>query len=221
MKKLITSGCSYTQYRYKTWADHLSKYFDEFKNLGEAGSGQKFSYIAITDYINLNKNKDLSNHTFIIQWSSLLRHDLIKVRSTYQHLGQIDNNENFNKEYINKYFSVEGNAIELVNYIDHLNLLSDKYKFKLYMFYMFEPWIDYFAGEPTGYSLPILRKKTIEFLSSQSCKILKHYASKEYWINPSLERFSLDNEMRKKGDDDHPTTEQHKKYANMILKKIL
>ena len=68
--------------------------------------------------------------------------------------------------------------------------------------------------------LPVLRKKTMEFLSSNSCKILKHYASKEYWINPSLERFSLDNEMRKKGDDDHPTTEQHKLYSELIYKNI-
>ena len=76
MKILVTTGCSYTHYRYYTWADYLSKGYDKFFNLGMAGSSIKFSYIKVLDYIRANKDT-LNNTDIYIQWTSLKRHYLI------------------------------------------------------------------------------------------------------------------------------------------------
>ena len=229
MKTLIVSGCSYTNYRYDTWGEHLSKYFKKYKNLGKPGSGPKFSYLQIIDYIYSQNKKDLSDHTIIVQWSSLKRHDLVTIVNPNNFGGQVDNNSNFDENFIHKFFSVEEKAIDLINYIDHLTLLSHKYKFQLYMFYMLEPWIENFAGEPSTSDLFKQYEYKIEqFQKSKSFKILKDLYSKKCWIKPSLESFSLGNEMR--GDhhttklkcgkiiiDSHPTTEQHEKYTKVIL----
>jgi hypothetical protein len=233
MKTLIVSGCSYTNYRYDTWGEHLSKYFKKYKNLGKPGSGPKFSYLQIIDYIYSQNKKDLSDHTIIVQWSSLKRHDLVTLVEPYLFGGQIDNNSNFDDEFIHKFFSIEEKAIDLINFIDHLILLSFKYKFQLYMFYMFEPWIGDFAGEPVSPELfEPYKYKLDQFRNSKSFKILKDLYYDEYWIKPSLESFALANEMRgahhtvehRNGyeiiPDSHPTTEQHKLYTELIVDKL-
>ena len=223
MKILVTTGCSYTHYRYYTWADYLSKGYDKFFNLGMAGSSIKFSYIKVLDYIRANKDT-LNNTDIFIQWTSLKRHYLINEDPPK---GQIDNNADFNEEFIKNYFDIEDKAIELYNYIEHLILLSEKYKFRIKMFYMFEPWIGDYAGEPTNTSI-ILHETTKKYLESSICTTLKNLYSKEYWITPSLESFSLKNEKRGPehryppehggGIDEHPTTEQHRMFSEHINK---
>lgn len=235
MKVLVTSGCSYTNYRYDTWSDHLSKYFNRYTNLGMSGSGPKFSYLQIIDYIYRQNKKDLSDHTIIVQWSSLKRHDLITLGELSFFEGQVESNSNFDDEFIHKFFSIEEKAIDLINFIDHLILLSFKYKFQLYMLYMLEPWIGDFAGEPVNPQLfEPYKYKLDQFKNSKSFKILKDLYYDEYWIKPSLESFALANEMRGPHHtdtvehrneyeiipDSHPTTEQHKLYTELIVDKL-
>lgn len=225
MKTLITTGCSYTKYNYDTWADYLGKTYDSHLNLGEAGSGPRYSHTKICDYLRFNFNKDYE-YTFIIQWSSLLRVDyrvnskevLGSSSDRWSSGGQVNNNSNFDNDYINKYFNIVDRASDLLGYIEHLILLSQHYNFKLYMLYMFEPWIGKVLGEPCN--IGELSRQYGKFYNSRYFNELKDIYSTDYFIRPSIEKFCLENEERDFNIDLHPTTNQHEKYANMILKNI-
>jgi len=42
MSRLFTFGCSYTNYRWSTWADCLAPEFDYFENWGQSGGGNHY-----------------------------------------------------------------------------------------------------------------------------------------------------------------------------------
>ena len=225
--KLIVSGCSYTEYLYPTWGDWLGEHFDTFHNLGVTGSGPKYTYLAIADFFKYNKVNP-KEYIVIAQWSSLLRRDIrSKTDDGWLHGGQIDNNSNYSKDYLKKYFHPLDTANDLVHYIDHLILLSEKLGFKLYMTYMFEPWIDNFLGEPV-YST-IDKNEIKDTLRSKYMISLKEISKSKYWINPSIESFSLDNPSRhiikttingKPSRDHHPSPFTHFLYAWQISKLL-
>ena len=50
--KLLVSGCSYTQYFYPTWSDWLGEHFNEYINLGMSGTGARYSYLKILNFLN-------------------------------------------------------------------------------------------------------------------------------------------------------------------------
>ena len=48
MSRLFTFGCSFTNYRWSSWADCLAPEFDYFENWGQAGGGNHY-IIALRD----------------------------------------------------------------------------------------------------------------------------------------------------------------------------
>ena len=183
MKKLLTSGCSYTDYYYPTWAAWLGQNFEQYQNLAIEGTGPRYSYTVINDYFKYKKCNP-KEHIVIVQWSSLLRHDIRKSTEFDWVLGgQIDNNEYYDELYLEKYYNSIDVASDLVKYIDHLILLSKKLGFKLLMTYMFEPWIDNYLGEPVS-STEIVRRNIKDLKNSKYLKSLEEFTKTEYWINP-------------------------------------
>lgn len=222
MKYLVTSGCSFTQYHYDTWADHLGKSYENFYNLGLAGTGPRYTYIRLMDFIRYvvpKKNIDYEDLTVIAQWSSLLRFDFLKKDSFWNAGGQIDNNIGIDKNFIDKYFTVVDRAADLVGYIEHLKLLSDTLGFKFKMTYMFEPWKGDFLGEPSGF-LTSFENESIKFINSNYHSTLKDlYKEDKYWIKPSIQDFALDNpDTHYDPCDNHPTPYQHLLYSRLVNK---
>lgn len=232
MQKLLTVGCSYTNYWYPTWASWLGTTFPQFENLGESGSGPLFAYTQINDYFNyggLRKSKiKAEDHVVIIQWSSLLRHDMRFQNGNWVLGGQIDNNYHYTQDYLKLYFNTLDSASNLNNYINHMLLLSKELGFKLKMCYMFEPWINQYLGEPVG-SIKIVRENINLVKRSNYIQSLKEHVKQDYWINPSIELTCLQNPSKYKikqtaqyNDkpcyDHHPTIGQHLLYARMIGK---
>lgn len=239
MKNLLVSGCSFTQYHYPTWSYWVGQKFDNYVNLGRAGSGHLYSYTQIIDYFKYTPNIDPKEYTVIVEWSSLIRHDIRKEDGDWKTYGQITNTPIFDEEYISKYYSLIGSTCNLVHYIDSLITLSEKLGFKLYMLYMFEPWIGDNYGEPT-----LCCRPNIDLLTPQikNWKKSKYYNSMyqisqtDLFISPSIQSFILDDPKLKqekahwhyhdgKGDkswnvDHHPTANQHLNYGLYVLDKL-
>ena len=226
--KLLVAGCSYTQYNYPTWADWLGEHFNEYTNLGWSGMGARHSYIKIVDYF---KYSDINpeDYVVIVQWSSLLRNDTRKMEcNTWVGGGQIDNNPYYSDEYLEKHFNPFDKLNDIVHYVDHLILLSEKLGFKLLMTYMFEPWIQDFLGEPVN-SRDIVKKNIKSVIRSKYLITLKQLSKSKYWLDPSIERYSLDNPPRhmvkttidgKPYREHHPTPYQHFLYSRFIAKEL-
>ena len=73
MKRLYTFGCSFTNYKWPTWADILSKEFEYFENWGRPGAGNSYITNAVVEAS--IKNKFTKDDTIMIMWSSMTRED--------------------------------------------------------------------------------------------------------------------------------------------------
>jgi len=74
MSRLITIGCSLTEYVYPTWADMAGTHFDEYYNLGSAGCGHGYMHVIFNEadtILNLQKGD-----TVMVMSSSFVRHDV-------------------------------------------------------------------------------------------------------------------------------------------------
>ena len=234
MKTLITTGCSYTQHNFPCWNIWLGEHYGNHISFASSGSGPKYSYLQIRDYFKYAKGINPKDHHVVVQWSSLLRRDKRfnkpnKEDSNYlyqfKHGGQIDNNPFYTKEYVKEHFSILDSTCDLLYYIESLISLSKELGFKLHMFYMFEPWIEDFYGEPSKNQLYKSQYQT--FQSSLYLKSLKELYKSEYFIPLSIERFCFTNEktspiywwnlnLLESYEDHHPSPMQHFKYYKFI-----
>jgi hypothetical protein len=73
MSRLFTFGCSFTNYKWPTWADILGLEYDHYENWGRAGSGNHFIFYSLIECINLNKITKAD--TVAIMWSTVDRED--------------------------------------------------------------------------------------------------------------------------------------------------
>ena len=71
--RLFTFGCSFTKFKWPTWADIISKDFDEFQNWGQSGAGNCFVLWSLMESI--QRNKINSSDTVAIMWTSVGRED--------------------------------------------------------------------------------------------------------------------------------------------------
>jgi hypothetical protein len=72
-KRLFTFGCSYTQYKFPTWADFLGLEFDHYENWALAGIGCRAIAERLTEcHARNNITKD---DVVIVQWTTHLRND--------------------------------------------------------------------------------------------------------------------------------------------------
>jgi len=75
MSTLYTYGCSFTNYLWDTWADHMGKNFDNFVNHGQTGAGNQYILHKLAESHAINEIT--VNDTVAIMWSSTNRYDSI------------------------------------------------------------------------------------------------------------------------------------------------
>ena len=97
MTKLITFGCSFTNYHWSTWADILGREFDEFENKGISGAGNTFIFNHIMQAI---ADKTITKDTtVIIMWSSIIREDRF-INNDWLSPGNIYNQTAYNDAFM-------------------------------------------------------------------------------------------------------------------------
>ena len=99
------------------------------------------------------------------------------------------------------------------------------------MFYMFEPWVDNFYGEPSISDKNYFENQHQKFLDSPYLDSLKELYKSEYFISPSIEKFLFDFPKRKPIywhdfnmnryiEDSHPSPLQHFEYYKFLANKL-
>jgi hypothetical protein len=86
-KRLFTFGCSFTKYRWQTWADIVGTQFDEFQNWGKSGAGN--SFIASSLYECHSINNITKNDVVLVMFSSIDRFDFINQNSYFETKGSV------------------------------------------------------------------------------------------------------------------------------------
>jgi hypothetical protein len=73
MRRLFAFGCSFTNYRWSTWADCLAPEFDHFENWGQSGGGNQYIF---NSFIEADQRNGFgANDTVIICWTHHMRDD--------------------------------------------------------------------------------------------------------------------------------------------------
>jgi hypothetical protein len=129
MKRLFTFGCSFTAYKWPTWADILSQNYNVFENWGRAGGGNHFILYRLVECIKRNQiNKD---DTVCIMWTSAAREDRF-LKDKWDLQGTVYNSS-YTEDYVKNFTDPTGYFLTSVTVIDAAKQLLDKigcqYKF--------------------------------------------------------------------------------------------
>jgi len=95
MKRLFTFGCSFTNYRWSTWADILGVHYDEYQNWGQSGAGNHYIFNSLMEAD--QRHHFGPNDTVIVCWTSAHRED--RYTDRWQTLGNIYYTDIYTKEY--------------------------------------------------------------------------------------------------------------------------
>ena len=125
MKRLFTFGCSFTNYRWSTWADCLAPEFDYFENWGQSGAGNEFIFNSVmeADQHNTFSSKD----TVVICWTTPTREDRY-VQGRWHTLGNMFTCPIYNKEYLENHVDERGLLIKTLAYIKAVKTLLESRK---------------------------------------------------------------------------------------------
>jgi hypothetical protein len=126
-KRLFVFGCSFTSYKWPTWADILSKEMPncEYYNFGQAGGGNLLINNRIAQ-ANL-KYKFSETDLVIVMFTSLCREDRY-INNTWRVHGSVFNQEYYDKSFVKKYCDPNGYLVRDMALIEmsthYLNSLS-------------------------------------------------------------------------------------------------
>jgi len=105
MSRLFAFGCSFTNYRWSTWADCLAPEFDSFENWGQSGGGNHYIFNSVME-------ADQRHHfgagdTVIVCWTSFTREDRY-ADGRWHTLGNMFTCPIYNTEYLKTHVDERG-----------------------------------------------------------------------------------------------------------------
>ena len=145
MSRLFTFGCSFTNYRWSTWADCLAPEFDYFENWGQAGGGNHYIFNSVMEAD--QRHQFGTGDTVIVCWTSLAREDRY-VDGRWHTPGNAHFATNvFNKEYLKTHIDERGFLIRDLAYIKAVKTLLENrpgltWRFLSMVELMTRPWPD-------------------------------------------------------------------------------
>lgn len=226
--RLFSTGCSYSSFVWPTYVDFLSSDFKETISVGKTGAGNDYIFNSAIQMI--QEHKPNSNDLVLVQWSGVTRVDKIFNNSDgYHSVGQLGNQEQFEDEWVDKYFNLVQHAFNLYNYILSVYYTAKYFNTNIVFLNMFDPWVEDMYGEP--YSVHHLFKKYNGYIKKHyPFKKLKNLCSNLNFLQ-SLEEFSWSvqednphfiwNTIKNKLQEDrHPSPLAHHAYAKHISETL-
>lgn len=122
MSRLFTFGCSYTNYRWSTWADCLAPEFDYFENWGQGGGGNQYIFNSIMEAD--QRHQFDSGDTVVVCWSTFLRDDRY-VQGRWHTLGNMFNCPVYDPKYLKTHVDERGCVIRDFAYIKAVKTLLE------------------------------------------------------------------------------------------------
>ena len=137
--RLVTSGCSFTEYCWSTWADILGAQFAEYKNVGCAGADNA----SIARFV---INEASAGDTVVVMWTSFDRWSMYYPKEVFPARGNPDNHWRHrgtfmrDKEFFTKYYHPIERFQTTMDYVQLVDLHSRVHGYTAYHFAAF-PWL--------------------------------------------------------------------------------
>ena len=198
MSRLFTFGCSFTNYRWSTWADCLAPEFDYFENWGQSGGGNHYIFNSVMEAD--QRHRFGHGDTVIVCWSSFLRDDRY-VNKKWHTLGNAFSCPIYNKEYLETHIDERGYVIRDFAFIKGVKSLLEN---RPEITWRFLSMIDLRAGP------------RCETEPGEPADVMEVYSDVLFSILPSYQEV-LYSKGWKTGEDSHPSPEEHLAYLDAVL----
>jgi len=206
--RLITNGCSLTNYCWPTWADYLGLFFDYYENVGEAGSDNACM-------IRRQYNKVKSGDIVVVLWSGWNRH--VKWNKKGMPTPKNVNNhwqynyETWDKNWLVNFYDPMERFVSSMDNIVAIDYQSKVIGYNVYHFSGF-PWL---LGEIEKYP----QEKQQEVY--ESYRVDNNYLMEQNLEEFRQTNFELVSSTKYNSHDIHPTPLCHFHYMKeVILPKI-
>jgi hypothetical protein len=208
MKRLFTFGCSFTQYKWPTWADILGREFDYYENWGKQGAGNQYIFHSL---IECNQRHQFNkNDTIVVMWTESLREDRY-VKDQWIVSGNVNLHLVYDKEWVRKFYCPRGHTIR------DLSLITATISVLANTNYIFLSMTDIDAMDT---DVQELYSGTLSSIRPSAYKTLfngKWGSRPSQFAESSPEKkFFLHNSKR----DFHPSPEEYIEYLNKVLPEI-
>ena len=130
MSRLYTFGCSFTNYKWNTWADIIGRDYEVFENWGQSGAGNQFVLNSLTECI--QRNCLDSNDVVMIMWSTPCRDDRY-VNKHWITKGNVFNSD-YPKEWQENYCDPFGFLLRDLSFIASAKNILENLNIQYHMF---------------------------------------------------------------------------------------
>jgi hypothetical protein len=200
MSRLLTFGCSFTNYRWSTWADILAPEFDQFENWGQGGGGNHYIFNSLMEAD--QRQRFGPNDTVVVCWSSTFRDDRY-IKDRWITLGQINHCNIYTKDFITNGIDDRGTLIRDLAFVKAAAELLENRPGVNWKFISICPIAStrYWGIEDdTQHDVVELYKSVIDKIDADYVDFLR--------------RFSRDNRYK---DDPHPTPIEHLGFLDEVF----
>jgi hypothetical protein len=199
MSRLLTFGCSFTNYRWSTWADCLAPEFDQFENWGQAGGGNHFIFNSVMEAD--QQQRFGTGDTVIVCWTDFNRDDRY-ISGRWHTLGNIFNCPIYEPKYLKDHYDERGYLIRDLAYIKAVKTLLEN---RPGLTWRFLSMVELMA-RPTADDNVSLHRDAMRLYSNVLDSVLLGY-DKTVFLN----------NWPKPGDDPHPSPAEHLAYIDTVL----
>jgi len=202
-RRLFTFGCSFTHFKWPTWADILGKEFSYFENWGRAGVGNVYIANAVVE--SSIKNKFTKDDVVIIMWSYMTREDRYYTKEEkWKTIGNIYLQDLYDKNFVEKHVTVRGCYIRDMAQI----YLISQYLEKINCNYEFLSVSGLNSTDDVDDILEFYKDTVTKFKPSVYDTIFN---------NGWLPKFLSKDDLEIKEKDIHPLPGEHLEYVDKVL----
>jgi len=199
MKRLFGFGCSFTNYRWSTWADCLAPEFEYFENWGQSGAGNQFIFNSVMEAD--QRHQFGVDDTVVVCWTSIDREDRYVDHRWHTPGNAYFATNVYNSEYLKTHIDERGYLIRDLAAIKAVKtLLENRPGLRWEFLSMVE-----IMGMPTTNNV------------SQHRDVMQLYEDVIRSIKPGYDKTVFLNNWPKPGEDPHPSPEEHLAYLDYVL----
>jgi hypothetical protein len=200
MSRLFAFGCSFTNYRWSTWANCLAPEFDEFQNWGQAGGGNHYIFNSVMEADQRHRFGD--NDTIVVCWSSIDREDRY-----IDHRWRTPGNAYLAKtvyhpDYLRSHIDERGFLIRDLAYIKAVKTLLEN-----------RPGITWKFLSMTE----LMARPNPDDNTSLHRDVMRLYSDVLDIVALGYDKTVFLNNWPKPGEDPHPTPDEHLAYLDIVL----
>jgi hypothetical protein len=199
MTRLFAFGCSFTNYRWSTWADCLAPEFDYFENWGQAGAGNHYIFNSVME---CDQRNDFGpGDTVVVCWTGVHRDDWY-VNGRWQTLGNMHSCPIYNPEYLKTHVDDRGYLIRDFAFVKAVKTLLENrpgvnWKFMSMMEIASMPWPDDTVSEHRD--------------------VMRLYEDVFHAMGPSYQKTLFNNGWPDRNGDPHPSPAEHLAFLDIVL----